>query len=94
MSNSKTVVIVDEEIFSKLLRKIDRIDENLNILNTSKKQVLESTWLTSDEVCRMLNISPRKLQQLRTDNLIEFNKTGKKIYYKSTWIDKYLDNSK
>lgn len=93
MSNLKTVIIVDEDLFNKLLRKVDNITENLNILNSSKKQVLESTWLTSAEVCALLNISPRKLQQLRSDNLIQFNKAGKKIYYKSSWIDEYLDNS-
>ena len=93
MNNSRTVLIVDEELFGKLLRKVDRIDENLSILNISKKQVLKNNWLTSDEVCSMLSIGKRKLQQMRSDSSLKFTKTGKKIYYKSTDIDKYLENA-
>lgn len=93
MNNSRTVLIVDEELFGKLLRKVERIDENLSILNISKKQVLKNNWLTSDEVCSMLSIGKRKLQQMRSDSSLKFTKTGKKIYYKSTDIDKYLENA-
>ena len=93
MNNSRTVLIVDEELFGKLLRKVERIDENLSILNISKKQVLKNNWLTSDEVCSMLSIGKRKLQQMRSDSSFKFTKTGKKIYYKSTDIDKYLENA-
>ncbi len=93
MNNSRTVIIVDEELFGKLIRKVERIDENISLLNSKKKQVLKNNWLTSDEVCGMLSIGKRKLQQMRSDNSLKFTKTGKKIYYKSTDIDKYLENA-
>jgi len=39
----------------------------------------------------ILNVSKRKLQQMRTDKEIKFRKSGKKIYYKSSDVEAYIN---
>lgn len=39
-------------------------------------------WLTGDEVCRRLRISPRTLQTLRDKGFIGYSQIGHKFFYK------------
>lgn len=55
-------------------------------LNYSKK------WLTSDDVCKILLISKRTLVSYRVRGTIPFSQVGRKIYYKLSDIDDYLEN--
>lgn len=54
-------------------------------LNYSKK------WLTSDDVCKILLISKRTLVSYRAYGTIPFSQIGRKIYYKASDIDDYLE---
>jgi MerR family transcriptional regulator, repressor of the yfmOP operon len=48
-------------------------------------------WLSSEEVCRLLMISKRTLQTYRDRGILPFAQIGRKIYYKVSDIDDYLD---
>jgi MerR family transcriptional regulator, repressor of the yfmOP operon len=48
-------------------------------------------WLTSDEVCHLLGISKRTLQNYRNNGILPFSQIGRKIYYKASDIDDYLE---
>jgi hypothetical protein len=39
-------------------------------------------WLDNQDVCQMLNISPRKLQTLRDNGTLAFSQINRKVYYK------------
>ncbi len=88
----KTVLIVDEQLFNKLIGKIDKLTETVESITLDKNNGLKDKWYVTDEVCKLLNISRRTLQKMRDSGTIEFTKTGKKCYYKATSIDAYMDN--
>jgi len=48
-------------------------------------------WLSSDEVCHILRISKRTLQSYRDRSILPFAQIGRKIYYKVSDIDDYLE---
>jgi len=48
-------------------------------------------WLSSDEVCCLLLISKRTLQSYRDRGILPFSQIGRKIYYKATDVDEYLN---
>ena len=48
-------------------------------------------WLTSEEVCHILSISKRTLQSYRDRGTLPYAQIGRKIYYKASDIDDYLD---
>ena len=57
--------------------------ENLNFSQTK--------WLSSEEVCHLLMISKRTLQNYRDRGILPFAQIGRKIYYKASDIDEYLE---
>lgn len=57
----------------------------------NKENQLETRWLSSEEICRLLMISKRTLQSYRDRGILPFAQVGRKIYYKSSDIDVYLE---
>jgi excisionase family DNA binding protein len=51
----------------------------------------QKKWLSSEEVCHLLMISKRTLQSYRDLGVLPFSQIGRKIYYKSSDIDDYLE---
>ena len=49
------------------------------------------TWLTGDEICKLLRVSKRTLQNYRDQRVIPFSQIGRKIYYKYSDIVDYLE---
>ena len=48
-------------------------------------------WLSSEDVCRLLMVSKRTLQSYRDRGTLPFAQISRKIYYKASDIDEYLD---
>jgi excisionase family DNA binding protein len=48
-------------------------------------------WLSNDDVCHLLMISKRTLQSYRDNGILPFAQIGRKIYYKASDIDDYLE---
>ena len=42
-----------------------------------------SEWMDNQDVCRMLNISPRTLQTLRDNGTLAYSQINHKTYYRS-----------
>lgn len=85
------VLIIDEHEFDKLMRKIDRISNKLDTLDLKSNDGFKDKWYVTEEVCKILNVSRRTLQNMRDKQTIKFKKTGKKIYYKASDIEEYLE---
>ena len=60
---------------------------------TNKTNIVYHTWLTGGEVIRILRISMRTLQSYRDRGILPFAQIGRKIYYKASDIDEYLDRN-
>ncbi|WP_025006982.1 helix-turn-helix domain-containing protein [Marinilabilia salmonicolor] len=85
------IMIIDEHEFGKLMRKIDRISDKLENLDLKSNDGFKEKWYVSDEVCKILKVSKRTLQNMRDNQTIKFRKSGKKIYYKASDIEEYLN---
>jgi hypothetical protein len=66
---------------------------DLNEIFKSKPQQ-QKQWLKSNEVRKMLNISPGTLQNLRINGTITYTKIGGIIYYDHTDLEKILETNK
>ena len=85
------VMIIDEQEFSKLMRKIDQLSDKLEKLSLKSNDGFKDKWYVTEEVCKLLNVSKRTLQKMRDRSSIRFTKSGKKIYYKASDIELYLE---
>jgi excisionase family DNA binding protein len=89
---SKTVIIVDEHLFDKLMGKIDKLTDKVDSIGLNANAGLKDKWYVTDEVCKILNISRRTLQKMRDSGAIEFTKTGKKCYYKASSVEAFMES--
>ena len=47
-------------------------------------------WLDNQDVCQMLNISPRSLQTLRDNGTLAYSQINRKVYYKPEDVESIL----
>lgn len=68
-------------------------NENLQSkpIEVDENELTIKTWLTGDEICRLLRVSKRTLQNYRDKRVIPFSQIGRKIYYKYSDITNYLE---
>lgn len=66
---------------------------DLNAMFNSKPQQ-QKQWLKSNEVRKLLNISPGTLQNLRINGTITYTKIGGILYYSNTDLEKLLESNK
>ena len=76
------------------------LDEFRILLLNDLKEILQSKpeqtkqWLKSNEVRKLLNISPGTLQNLRINGTITYTKIGGILYYSSADLNKLLEANK
>ncbi|NLZ46793.1 MAG: helix-turn-helix domain-containing protein [Clostridiales bacterium] len=73
--------------------KIQLLDDIRTILN-EKETITDKKWLKSNEVRKLLNISPGTLQTLRINGTLPYTKIGGTMYYNLKDIEKLLNKSK
>lgn len=78
------------ELFSAIEKANENIDNNIKSKKTSLSGEL---FLDNNEVCKMLRMSSRTLQDYRDKGLIAFYKLEGKILYKMSDIRKMLDSN-
>ena len=66
---------------------------DLNTLFNSKPQQ-QKQWLKSNEVRKLLNISPGTLQNLRVNGTLTYTKIGGILYYSSNDLEKVIEYNK
>lgn len=79
---------------SELFYMIEQTNSNINnYLGLYKPTFLSDQFLDNGEVCEMLHISIRTLQDYRDKGIISYYKLEGKILYKLSDIKKMLDNN-
>lgn len=73
--------------------KIELLDE-IRIILSEEKNATSKKWLKSNEVRKLLNISPGTLQTLRVNGTLPYTKIGGTNYYNQTDIEKLLSQKK
>lgn len=79
---------------------IEDLNEFRSLLLNDLKEIIQSKpqqskqWLKSNEVRKLLNISPGTLQNLRINGTLSYTKIGGIMYYNNTDIDKLLNGNK
>ena len=83
------IVNIEAKTFEAMLSKFESFAtrmEHLCRLYGDK----ESEWLDNQDVCMLLNISPRTLQTLRDNGTLAYSQINHKTYYKPEDVEKAL----
>ena len=73
---------IEKQLFEELVRKFEYFEHRvIEICNRENDRTLHK-WMDNQDVCRMLNISPRTLQTLRDNGTLAFSQINHKTYYR------------
>ena len=73
---------IEKQLFEELVRKFEYFEHRvMDICNRENDRTLHK-WMDNQDVCRMLNISPRTLQTLRDNGTLAYTQISHKTYYK------------
>ncbi|GAB6118887.1 helix-turn-helix domain-containing protein [Dysgonomonas termitidis] len=83
------IVNIEAKTFEAMLSKFENFAtrmESLCRLYGDK----DREWMDNQDVCLLLNISPRTLQTLRDNGTLAYSQTSHKTYYKPEDVEKAL----
>lgn len=83
--------IIDNNVLEKVKSRVDNLlEKSRNLTHNFRHE----EWLDNQEVCQMLNISFRTLQNYRDRCLLAYSKIGHKCYYKLADIQLFVEKNK
>ena len=93
LTNEAEEVIAHQEMITRLRYRIEEILKNYRPVMNGE------IYLSGEDVCKLLHISKRTLQQYRDDNILPYIQIGGKIIYKESDIltileENYISNNK
>ena len=86
------VVVIDKATFERMLSGFEIFAEKVERLCREQEDLGEKEWLDSNDVCRLLCISPRTLQTLRDNGTLAFTKIGNRTYYRPDDVERVVGN--
>jgi len=84
------IVNIDAELFERMLSKFESFAVRMETLCRLHTDKGIGQWLDNQDVCLLLNISPRTLRTLREDGDLGFTRISHKIYYKPEDVEKIV----
>ncbi|MDE5528796.1 helix-turn-helix domain-containing protein [Elizabethkingia meningoseptica] len=78
LTNEAEEIIEQQEMITQLRSHIEQILKNYRPVMNGE------IYLSGEDVCKLLHISKRTLQQYRDDNILPYIQIGGKIIYKET----------
>lgn len=88
------VVIIEKKAFESLLSHIQDLSAGIDKLCDKNEGQAMNVWLDSEDACRRMRISPRKLQRLRDAHLIGCSQVNRKFYYREDDIRRFMEECK
>lgn len=76
------IVSIERKTFEELVAKFDRFVSRMDAICHRHGEKKMSEWMDNQDVCRMLDISPRTLQTLRDNGTLGYSQINHKIYYR------------
>lgn len=85
------VVIIEKKVFELLLSRIQDLSAGVERLCDKNDGQAMNVWLDSEDACRRMRISPRKLQHLRDTHRIGCSQVNRKFYYREDDIRRFME---
>ena len=86
-TNDNDEIIAHQEMIAQLKSRIESILKNYRPVMNGE------IYLSGEDVCKLLHISKRTLQQYRDDNILPYIQIGGKIIYKESDILTILEQN-
>jgi predicted CopG family antitoxin len=84
------VVSIERSTYEELLTGFNSFVAQMRAMADRGTDKKLGEWLDNQDVCQMLNISPRTLQTLRDNGTLAFSQIIRKVYYKTEDVERIL----
>lgn len=75
------IVSIERKTFEAMVAKFDRFVHRMEAISHRHGEKKMSEWMDNQDVCQILNISPRTLQTLRDNGTLAYSQINHKTYY-------------
>ena len=76
------VISIERSTYEELLTSFNSFVTKMKEMASRGNDKRLGDWLDNQDVCQMLNISPRTLQTLRDNGILAYSQINRKVYYK------------
>lgn len=84
------VISIERSTYEELLTSFNSFVAQMKAMASRGNDKKLGEWLGNQDVCQILNISPRTLQTLRDNGTLAFSQINHKVYYKPEDVKKIL----
>ena len=84
------VISIERSTYEELLTSFNSFVTKMKEMASRGNDKGLGEWLDNQDVCQMLNISPRTLQTLRDNGTLAFSQINRKMYYKHEDVESIL----
>ena len=84
------VISIERSTYEELLTSFNRFVAQMRALADRGTDTKLGEWLDNQDVCQMLNISPRTLQTLRDNGTLAYSQINRKLFYKPVDVERIL----
>lgn len=84
------VVSIERSTYEELLTSFNSFVTKMKEMANRGNDKGLSDWLDNQDVCQMLNISPRTLQTLRDNGTLAYSQINRKVYYKPEDVESII----
>ena len=84
------VISIERSTYEELLTSFNSFVSQMRAMADRGTDKKLGEWLDNQDVCQMLNISPRTLQTLRNNGTLAYSQINRKMYYKPEDVERIL----
>ena len=84
------VISIERSTYEELLTSFNSFVIKMKEMASRGNDKGLDDWLDNQDVCQMLNISPRALQTLRDNGTLAYSQINRKVYYKPEDVEGIL----
>ena len=84
------VISIERSTYEELLTSFNSFVAQMKEMASRGNDKKLDEWLDNQDVCQILNISPRTLQTLRDNGTLAFSQINHKVYYKPEDVKRIL----
>lgn len=88
--NNMDIVIIEKKAFDLLLESVKALNRKVELLEEAAEDKILGKWMDNEEVCRLLNVCPRTLQELRDKQEIACTQVNRKFFYRPTDVESFI----
>ena len=84
------VISIERSTYEELLTSFNSFVTQMRAMADRGTDKRLGDWLDNQDVCQMLNISPRTLQTLRDNGMLAYSQINRKVYYKPEDVESII----